>query len=135
MGFFSWMTSDTNRSISNKYSNRGAFPVYVLCPDGSKIKESDYEGYGAFGGKDIYALLAKWNHEDMGLSIEKVDSMPDIELRKLGIDLQFGGKEIKYPIKIVEDPELNYEDVDVSEDCPYQGYFHPDNEDEYDDEW
>ena len=33
MGFFSWKTSDTNKSISNKYSDRGALPVYLYCPD------------------------------------------------------------------------------------------------------
>jgi len=133
MGFFSWITSDTNESISNQYSNRGTFPVYVLCPDGSKIKESNYEGYGDFDGKDIYTLLAKWNHEDLGLSIQELNNMPDNELRELGIDLQFGGREIKYPIKIVENPELNYEDVNESEDCPDQGYFYCCDEDE--DEW
>ena len=58
MGFFSWITSDTHESISNAYSDRGALPVYLYCPDGTKIYEPDYQGYGDFGGHDAYALLA-----------------------------------------------------------------------------
>lgn len=62
MGFFSWKTSDTNRSISNIYSSKGSFPVYVLIPQefgGGYIEERNYEGYGEFGGVDVYALVNK----------------------------------------------------------------------------
>jgi len=61
MGFFSWKTADTQRSIANMYSSRRTFPVHVLCPDGMVITELYYEGYGKFGGRDIYALVAIWN--------------------------------------------------------------------------
>ena len=54
MGFFSWKTSDTNRSISNVHSGRGTFKVTMLMPYGEKYVESDYEGYGIFGGMDFY---------------------------------------------------------------------------------
>lgn len=61
MGFFSWKTSDTDTSISNSYSIRGALPVHMITEDGRVFTEPDYEGYGVFGGKDIYELIAELN--------------------------------------------------------------------------
>ena len=58
MGFFSWKTSDTDTSISNSYSSRGALPVHMITEDGRVFTEPEYEGYGVFGGKDIYELIA-----------------------------------------------------------------------------
>ena len=46
MGFFSWLTCDTNESISNRYSVRGPLTAYVLIPKefgGGCIKETNYE--------------------------------------------------------------------------------------------
>ena len=71
MGFFSWKTCDTRRSISNAYSDRGALPCKVLIPleyqsefnNQKFIFEDCYEGYGTFGGYDIYDLIAKWNRK------------------------------------------------------------------------
>ena len=118
MGFFSWMTADTNRSISNTASKRGSLTVCVLCPDGEKIIEDSYEGYGVFGGKDIYALFAKWNAPDRCCGKESLD-------REVGIDLLCEETNaIKFPIKIVENKNLKYNQVGSSEDCPDQGYFY-----------
>lgn len=61
MGFFSWKTSDTDTSISNSYSIRGALPVHMITEDGQVFTEEEYEGYGVFGGKDIYELIAEMN--------------------------------------------------------------------------
>ena len=61
MGFFSWHTNDTDRSIANKYSGRTTFNVYMRDNKGNVWVESDYEGYGRFGGKDYYELLAEMN--------------------------------------------------------------------------
>lgn len=130
MGFFSWKTSDTNESVSNRYSSRGALPVYVLCPDGRKIKETNYEGYGVFGGEDIFALVAKWNYPD-SCKDANGDWLSDDIIRNLGIDVNYDSN-AKYGIKIVEDGTLNYDDVDVSERCPNQGFFY---DDEDDDDW
>lgn len=123
MGFFSWKTSDTNKSICNVYSNRDTFPVYVLAPNGDKIKEDGYEGYGVFGGNDIYALVAKWNMPEK-CKDEHGDWLSDEEIRSNGLDLYFSGDPVKYGIKIVENKNLNYDDVNVSESCEYQGYFY-----------
>ena len=134
MGFFSWKTSDTNVSISNKYSSRGAFPVYLLIPEefgGGYIEEDDYEGYGIFGGRDAYALVAQWNCPEKCIGEDEADRM-------VGIDIACYDKqnmELKYPIKITEHP-MKYEAAAYSPNCPDQGFFYPEDEDEtwFDDE-
>ena len=59
MGQFSWMYADT-RNTENLYICQ---PAYVICPDGSVIKEESYGGYGIFGGHDIFELVADWNKD------------------------------------------------------------------------
>ena len=61
MGFFSWKTSDTGRSIPNHYSGREVFTVHMITEDGRVFTEESYDGYGRFGGKDIYELIAELN--------------------------------------------------------------------------
>jgi hypothetical protein len=61
MGFFSWLTSDTEKSIANNWSTRETFPVHMITEDGQIFTENNYEGYGEFGGKDIYVLAAEMN--------------------------------------------------------------------------
>lgn len=62
MGFFSFITSDTNRSIPNVHSRRKTFPVYMVTEDGKIYEEKEYDGFGVFGGKDIYILIAELNN-------------------------------------------------------------------------
>ncbi len=70
---FSWITQDTERTIWNKYSGRKTITIYMIDNVGRKWKESKYAGYGVFGGKDYYELLAEMNglfdRED-GITIE-----------------------------------------------------------------
>ena len=62
MGFFSWITSDTKRSIPNVYQHtHPTFPVHMITEDGRVFTETEYEGYGVFGGKDFYVLAAELN--------------------------------------------------------------------------
>ena len=61
MGFFSWKTSDTNKSIANVYSRRRTFHVHVITHDRKIFTEKEYNGYGVFGGKDIYTLIGEMN--------------------------------------------------------------------------
>ena len=119
MGYFSWITSDTKRSICNRASDRETFDVYFLCPDGSKIKEEDYAGYGEFGGKDAYALLARWNAPEKCCGEDEKDRVVGIYLKP---------DEIKFPLKFVENPDLEYNEVEASPRCPYQGFFYEDEE-------
>lgn len=132
MGFFSWKTSDTNKSISNMFSSRGALPVYVLCPDGSKIYEPNYEGYGIFGGRDIYALVVEWNFPEK-CQDEEGNWLLDDEIRGMGIDIacyDVQNAKLKFPIKIVESEYLEYNHTPPATSCPDQGYFYDDDEDD-----
>ena len=61
MGYFSWKTQDTGRSISNIDSCRGSFPITMIDNKGNRFHEENYEGYGVFGGKDFFELLAEMN--------------------------------------------------------------------------
>lgn len=61
MGFFSWNTGDTNKSISNCHSSRGALPCKMILPDGTEFVEYNYEGYGVFGNQDVFEIIAELN--------------------------------------------------------------------------
>ena len=113
MGFFSWLTQDTHRSIANRYSPRSTFTVYMVDPrDGKQYREDDYEGYGVFGGKDYYELLAELNGKktrDEGLAIEFNKEGLAFQTPLL---LEFPGK------------WQNYTSLHPKS-CRYQGYFYP----------
>lgn len=115
MGFFSWKTSDTHRSISNSFSVRGTFPVYLVTPDDEKILETCYEGYGIFGGHDAYALLARWNRPDACNGDDEHDRL---------IGIQLDEKQIRYPLKFSESEGARYEHLTAAETCEEQGYFY-----------
>lgn len=61
MGFFSFKTQDTDRSIANKHSGRKTFKVFMHDNMGNVYVENNYEGYGDFGGVDYYELMAQMN--------------------------------------------------------------------------
>ena len=112
MGFFSWKTQDTDKSIANRYSGRPTFTVYMVNPLNTDeyYKEDNYEGYGVFGGKDYYELLAEINN------IEPT--------REAGIKLAFHHTEpIEYPI-LVEDLAKAREVFGEPKNCECQGYFY-----------
>jgi hypothetical protein len=126
MGMFSWLTNDTGESVTNRYTDEGALPVYLHDNEGNVWHEPNYEGYGEFGGVDYYELLAKMN----GLST-----------RNEGIDLEEdffeymsaspeGAKEIFFP-NIVESKRWKWIN-EAPLHCPNQGFFslHPKEEDE-----
>lgn len=125
MGFFSWFTQDTHRSISNRHSSQGTFRVYMIDPkSGHRYQEDDYDGYGVFGGKDFYDLVADLNE----LGPDPLEEDPKYALRLAGIGLASSGKDYVSPI-LVEDPE-RWEEFkgQAPEDDPAQGFFYP-NED------
>lgn len=113
MGFFSWKTQDTNKSIANRYSSRPTFTVYMVNPLNldEYYKEDNYEGYGVFGNKDYYELLAEINNIDN-------------PTREKGIELAFNHTEpIEYPI-LVEDLSKASKITGEPENCTYQGFFY-----------
>lgn len=116
MGFFSWITQDTNKNIVNKYSDIKTFPVVMVDNKGNKWIEDDYEGYGVFGGKDYYQLLAEMNEAE-GLTGD-VDND-----RSIGIKIAFGDKAFIAP-NLVENKNERWQWINEHPmDCPYQGYF------------
>ena len=126
MGFFSWNTCDTERSITNNCSSRPTFTVHMITPDGRVFTENDYEGYGEFGGKDFFDLLCELN------------GLP--EDRGAGIDLVFKNNPngdntpgVIYP-KFVENLNNNvvaqYNSLPNPESCEAQGFFYGGDEEE-----
>lgn len=94
MGCFSWIAQNSNRSIvingygTRKYPSRTA---YMWDNTGRRWKQHQYEGYGVFGGKDYFVLLAEMNRE---YAIE----VGDDEKREDGIAIEYGNKiNIFYP--------------------------------------
>ena len=121
MGFFSWITQDTNRSIPNTHSSRNTFPVDMIDNKGNVYHENDYEGYGVFGGKDYYVLLAEMNGHISGTFDQKRDK---------GIDIAFPDNpsvdhtpEVLYP-NLVEDAKSWTYNPRGPKTCKYQGYFY-----------
>jgi hypothetical protein len=110
MGFFSWKTSDTQETIWNIYSGKKTIGVYLIDDRGNKWFEDKYDGYGFFGGKDFYELLAEMNGKESD--------------RNIGLDLAFSDNpsEYKFP-KLVVDPNIKYEDVPDCKQCRTQGFF------------
>ena len=138
MGFFSWRTMDTDKSIANHWSNRSTFPVDMIDDKENVYHEDNYEGYGVFGGKDYYVLLAEMNGLKPDESIENLEKRED-ELRSRAINLVYKdnpyGKplpDILYP-NLVESADGWTYDSRGPETCKDQGYFYADEEEE--EEW
>lgn len=84
MGFFSWLTSDTGKSIraNDKRS------VYLLQPNGQPpIAEHSYDGYGRFGGIDAYVWLFENNEQ---LFKGDTSELTDEQKRVVGIYMDDG---------------------------------------------
>lgn len=110
MGFFSWMTQDTNKSIANSFSGRETFPVIMKDDKGNAWQENNYEGYGVFGGKDYYELLAEMN---------------GMEGRYQGIDLAHGENTASVVFPSLTENGCWY-GGEKPERCPEQGFFYRD---------
>lgn len=108
MGFFSWRTSDTQESISNAFSKRGALPVKMLDDKGNVWIELNYEGYGKFGGKCFYELLAEMNN---------------LPSRDSAINLEYS-PDIKPPKLVTINCNIEYDQLPKSKRCITQGYFY-----------
>ena len=130
MGFFSWITQDTKRSISNTYSSIRPFTVYMIDDQENQWQEDNYDGYGEFGGKDYYELVAEMNMVD-----------PAYHTRDIGISLEFQPDEVAGERKhkgvifptLVERvyPGTNWRNAKPAS-CPDQGFFYSEDNDDYD---
>jgi hypothetical protein len=119
MGFFSFKTTDTNKSVSNIHSDRGALAVYLIDNKGNKFYEPNYRGYGIFGGIDIFILIAEMNGHTFDDNIDP-DEQYD-KLRDIGIDLFYDNPEALTP-NIFEAPS-KFENKRL-EACEFQGYYY-----------
>jgi len=121
-GQFSWMAQDTGRQIGSEREN--TITVYMYSDKGERWEEKGYEGYGEFGGKDYYELLAQMN------GVENAD-------RQDGIDIAFGKKKVKGKVlfpALVQDAKYNWKRHDLTEEPandPNQSWY---QEEEYDDD-
>lgn len=127
MGQFSWITQDTNEQIRESYgcSDRYKTTAYLHDDKGNVWEENRYEGYGVFGGKDFFQLLAEMNDAE-GLT-------GDVENdRLIGIDLAFAvsndGKNpnIRYP-NLTRHKDWKWID-EIPETDPNQGWDTHDDE-------
>lgn len=149
MGQFSWLDCRTEEQIvDNKERD-----VYVLIPKefgGGHIKETCYDGYGDFGGYDIYDLVVDWNREyleeyrkddsfkcDWLQKFESVEkAFEKLPKRDIGISIACydeDNERLHYPIKITHDPDAVYENCLASMSDPNQGWEY--EEEEEDEEW
>ena len=137
MGFFSWKTQDTDKSIANEHSNRNTFRVQMIDNKGNVWTEDNYDGYGRFGGKDFYELLAEMN----GFESDKTGDEYTNEARGFGISLAFskdnhsgvGTEGVYYP-NLIESADGWVYEMAGPDSCEFQGYFYYD-EDENEDGW
>jgi len=120
-GQFSWMTQDTGQQIGSQEENM--IPVHMYDNEGNSYYESNYDGYGEFGGMDYYELLDKMN----GGSGD----------RSRGIDLAFDkiktDSEILYPA-LVSRPNFDWKSHDFTKEAkhdPNQSWYMEPEEEDY----
>ena len=150
MGQFSWLDCKTGEQVLDNVMR----DVFVLVPaefGGGHIMEVMYDGYGRFGGHDIYDLVVDWNmqyleeyRKDKSFKcdwLQKQSSVEEafekLEKRDIGISIACYDEDnarLKYPIKITHDVNAVYEDCLPSKSDPNQGWLVEDDEDEYE-EW
>ena len=132
-GQFSWMTQDTGNQIGSMREN--TITVYMYDNKGNKWEEKKYDGYGEFGGKDFFDVVAEMN----GYTPDEAKAGRG-GYRQIGIDLTYGkiktknkDKKLLFPA-LVEDKNYNWKRHDFTkqaEDDPNQSWFQ-EEEDEYD---
>ncbi len=135
---------DTDKSISNESSIRGTFRVQMMDDKGNVWTEDNYEGYGVFGGKDYYELLAEMNGvkpNDDVYDCMSPEQYTDY-MRSAGIGIAFkdnGSGDhtfgIKYPNLVESAKGWTYQHWGP-ESCPEQGFFYDEEEEfDYEDEY
>ena len=152
MGMFSWIYSDTGKQMLDGVYKKSYLlvPPPYQKKYGKYIEEECYDGYGIMGGFDVYNLVAEWNFPVVQKSsfrnctddfVDKLFELreknaSDEEYEKLyntlewkrimGIDIACYDEQnasLPYPIKIVENKDLDYEKVKHSISDPNQGWF------------
>jgi len=130
MGQFSWISQDTEEPIyeSDSRNEAGIIQVVTMLDNkGNKWVEKDYRGYGEFGGKDFFELVAEMN------GLKQSNSRM---LRDVGIDLVCSGKQYFSPNLYLQ---AHLDGVDcawkneVPQDDPNQGWYQ--EKEDVDEDW
>lgn len=133
MGQFSWFTQDTHKRIVNGRK----MDVIMTDNNGRQYKEDWYGGYGVFGGKDYYELLAEMNGFTLKDFKGGLEERHD-KLRLKGIELAFGDDHPIGDNPNVLHPSLTesgqYMGGKAPESDPKQGFVDYYDDDEWDDE-
>lgn len=125
MGFSSFLTNDTQRSISNSWTSRGALPVVMCDNNGHHWEESSYGGYCSFGGVDYFVVLALMNGLMHAMDLDNETLVE--EGRCKGIDMYSKKAEGTLYPNLVESENffLGWQWVNERPvSCPDQGYFY-----------
>jgi hypothetical protein len=135
-GQFSWMTQDTGQQIGSQEENM--IPVYMYDDKGNVWKESNYDGYGEFGGMDYYELLDKMNGGEgdrsrgIDLAFDKVKTDSEILYPALVTRPNFDWKSHNFAVEAETDPNQSWY-MEPEED-DYNGEDYGDYNDEDEDE-
>jgi len=125
MGQFSWIAQNTDEAIleSDARKRYGKVQVVVMVDNkNNRYVEKDYQGYGMFGGKDFYDLVAEMNN-----SANSPDETKYVTAtRGAGINIAFSGKKFLSPnlyIATSTEPIESFKWVDSEpESDPNQGW-------------
>jgi hypothetical protein len=129
MGQFSWFSQNTDEQIIEEGSRKEyGLPIQTILMIDDKDNrwiESCYKGYGVFGGKDFYELLAEMNSK---------------KTRNEGIDLYFGNAPYLSPNLYVVEEGITIDDYKWIDEAPAhdpnQGWYDDDGDWEEDvNEW
>lgn len=125
MGLSSWFTQDTGESIATSGSRRKTFTVHMVDDKGNVWTEKQYEGYGKFGGKDYFELVAEMNGVSAPDNIQSPEEYTE-HMRLIGIDIAFGPEtgNKKFPNLIRGNPK-KWEYTPVQPE--YSGWIQPES--------
>ena len=125
MGFSSFVTNDTCRSIPVCTSGQKGFPVYLWVPGVSEYEQDlGFRGFGEFGGTDFFEAFATANC--LALDADSRDSLRDTAIVHYYALVDGEGvsnsAEAYLSPQITEMPwrPLHYEDI--PQPCPHQGF-------------
>ena len=118
MGLFSFKCAKTGVSIPvpDAGIDVNFSEVVLITPNNSKF-EGEYDGYGRVDGFDIFVEVIRDLHFDKNECEDNLRS-------KFFENFKENEKLIKIVRKDVYEGE-NYEDLDYSPNCEYQGFFYP----------
>ena len=151
MGQFSWIYSDTGKQVvcGRRKDTYLPVPPKFRSVYGDYIIEKEYDGYGRFGGHDIFELVAEWNRDmipeiirrknngtwgsfSRECDIEKFvryyndgpQSLSEDDRRWVGILMMQTddlNRTLEYPLKITE-RRIPYDTAKPSDSDPRQGW-------------